>query len=52
METKFEIVLNRLIKAESEKEVLIVRNNSLEHINESLKADNISLRLTNELNKL
>ena len=47
MESKFEIVLNRLIKSESQKEVLSVRNKALEHLNQNLKAENISLRLTN-----
>ena len=51
MESKFEIVLNRLIKSESQKEVLIVRNKYLEHINKDLKSDNIKLKLTNKLIK-
>ena len=48
METKFEIVLSRLIKSESQKEVLSVRNKALEEIVKTLQQEVISLRVFNK----
>ena len=42
METKFEIVLNRLIRSERENCILTSKNNALIKINESFKQDLIN----------
>ena len=48
METKFEIVLDRLIKSESLKKVVIVRNQSLEEIVKNLQSEIFMLKMTKD----